>query len=90
LILFFLYSLQKQKNHLEVKINREKILQQNISQNALQVLKLIEQHERLTAKEIQKIRGLNINTIKKILQKLIQNNLIVKHGKTKGTWYTAL
>ena len=34
------------------------------------------------------LTGANINTIKKHLANLVENNYLIKHGKTRGAWYT--
>lgn len=83
---FFITALYKQKLHLEEKI---KTLQKNadLSKNALAVLNLFETHDELTSKEIAEKTNQNIETVRKILQKLVHRGDIDKYGTTNTRSY---
>jgi len=86
-LLFFLQCLQRQKQHLEVKIIREKNLAQALSGLAKNVLELLQSHGELKISELKILTQANRNTLKKTLSSLIRSNHIVMLGKGKGTFY---
>lgn len=87
-LIFFLRSLHKQKMHLEQKVSREKEISFYLSEPMARILELIQEHDRLTISDIEKITQLNRNTLKKYLTDLTSNGHILRLGKGKGTWYT--
>lgn len=86
-VMYFLRALQKQKQRLETKIQREKILVETLPELSLQILELTKEHGQLTIGQIVQITGANRNTVKKHLQTLVSANHLSQHGKGKGTWY---
>ena len=86
-ILFFLKALNGQKKRLERKIEHEKLLLMKLPALSMKILELIKSRGRITIGEIVTIIGANRNTIKKHLEMLVINGLIVKQGETKGAWY---
>lgn len=87
-ITFFLRALLKQKQLLEKKVEKEKILHLHISEISAQLLALIQKHGRLSVTEMVNMTNINKNTVKKHVQDLVKNQQIVMHGKGKATWYT--
>lgn len=83
---FFFMSLYKQKNHLEDKI---KSIEEraDLGDKALEVLKLFDENEKLTSKEVAQKTNFNIETVRKILQKLYGRGDIKKYGTTKTRLY---
>ena len=83
---FFLMSLYKQKRHLEDKV---KLIEEyaDLSNRALAVLKLFDENEKLTSQEVVQKTGFNIETVRKILQKLLGRGDIKKYGTTKTRSY---
>lgn len=86
-VIYFLHALKKQKQRLQVKIEREKILVATLPELSLKILELAKEHGRLTISQIIKITGANRNTVKKHLQSLVLDKHLNQHGKGKGTWY---
>lgn len=86
-VLYFLRALQKQKQRLEAKIERERILAAKLPELSVRILELATEHGRLTVGQIVDITGANRNTAKKHLQTLVANQHLSQHGKGKGTWY---
>ena len=50
-------------------------------------MEVFETKDRATISELSELTGVNINIIKKHLARLVENNYLIKHGKTKGVWY---
>jgi Fic family protein len=88
-LLFFLRSLQRQKRHLEAKLEKEQILLKNLSPLSQNILDVLSSHGRLGIREIEAITKANRNTLKKALAALLKDNYISKHGLGKGSWYTS-
>jgi Fic family protein len=84
---YFLRVLQLQKNRLEKKMQRERILVDNLPELSLTILELAREHGQLTIGQIVQITGANRNTIKKHLKSLVETRHLTQHGVGKGTWY---
>jgi Fic family protein len=87
-ILYFLRALQQQKQRLEKKIERERIVQNTLPELSVQILELAKEHGKITTGQMTDMIGANRNTIKKHLQSLVSANHLSQHGKGKGTWYS--
>ena len=87
-IVYFLRALQQQKNKLERKIERERILADRLPELSLRIVELAGEHGRLTIGQVVAITGANRNTVKKHLQSLVSANRLAQHGTGKGTWYS--
>lgn len=90
-LMFFLQILSKQKECLERKILREKLIQEELLQLSAisaQILVLVKEHGRISINELTVLIDANANTIKAHVQKMVKNNLLLKHGKGRATWYT--
>jgi Fic family protein len=88
-LLFFFRCLQRQKNHLEVKLQKEQGLLKALPPLSLQVLELIASHGGLGIGEIVKLTHANRNTLKKTLAMLVKENYMTRNGTGKSTWYTS-
>jgi Fic family protein len=85
---FFLRCLKKQKNNLAAKVEKENVSgETNLPALSVQVLRLLEQHQRLTIAEIVEHTGANQNTLKVRLRELVETGRIQRHGKARATWY---
>ena len=87
-ILFFLKALRQQKQKLEVKIEREKLLLGQLSELSLKIVELVKSRGRITISEIVTLTGANRNTVKKHLEGLVNASHIAKNGLGKGSWYS--
>lgn len=87
-ILFFLQSLRDQKEKLEKKIEKEKLLIGQLPELSLKVLELVKSRGRITIGEIAVLTNANRNTIKKQLKNLVEAHHLKKNGQGKGTWYS--
>lgn len=87
-VLFFLKALRQQKQRLEVKLEREKLLMSQLPELSILILELVKSRGRITIREIVSISNANRNTIKKHLESLVENNHLKINGVGKGTWYS--
>ncbi len=87
-VLFFLKALQRQKQRLEGKLEREKLLLTQLPELSLQILELVKSRGRITVKEIVTLTNANRNTIKRHLENLVEKNYLQQNGTGKGTWYS--
>ena len=86
---FFLRCLKKQKANLVIKVEQEKAASDtSLPLLSVQVLKLLEEHERLTIAQMVKFTGANQNTLKVRLRELVNDGRIQRHGKARATWYS--
>src|SRR5690606_35027953 len=85
---FFLRCLKKQKSNLAVKVEKEKIANDEaLPVLSVQILKLLKEHGQLTISDIVKLTGANQSTLKVRLRELVAMNRIERHGKARATWY---
>ena len=86
-VLYFLRALQKQKDHLEKKLEREHLLIGTLSELSVSILQFTKEHGRATVRELVEVTGANRNTVKHHLKNLVESNHLAQHGVGKGTWY---
>jgi Fic family protein len=89
-VLFFLKSLKRQKDNLEVKIKRERLLLTQLPDMSQTILEIIRENGRITIGELVTITQYNRNTLGKHLESLVRKNQIQKNGVGKGTWYNLI
>jgi Fic family protein len=86
-ILFFLKCLKKQKDKLAAKLEREQIMAQKLPALAVDILRLLKEHERLSITEIAALTEANRNTLKVRLRELVRDNFIEPAGNARATVY---
>jgi len=86
-VMFFLKSLQSQKQRLEKKVERERIAIAALPELSVQILEFIKDHGRASVAELTRITGANRNTVKAHLQKLVTAGHLQREGAGRGTWY---
>jgi Fic family protein len=89
-VLFFLKALQRQKQRLEGKLEREKLLLGQLPELSLQLLELVKSRGRITVKEAVTLTNGNRNTVKKHLEALVDKRYLQQNGVGKGTWYSLM
>lgn len=87
-VLFFLKALKQQKQRLEVKLEKEKLLIGQLPELSLKILDIVKSRGRATIKDVVTITDANRNTVKKHLESLVGNKLLRQNGVGKGTWYS--
>ncbi len=86
-IVFFLKSLQQQKQRLLVKLEREQLLLSQLPDLSIKILDLAKSRGRISISEILILTQANRNTVKKHLESLVAKNYLTKNGFGKSTWY---
>lgn len=86
-LIFFLKCLQRQKRHLEIKLEKEKLLLSQLPPLSLQVLELLKAHGHLGIAELTLLSNANRNTLKKTLSTLAKKNYIQRKGNGKSSIY---
>lgn len=84
---YFLGALRTQKQVLDEKIRREKILLDSLPPLSLEILDIARTQGRVTVAEAAKITGTSRNTIKDHLKALTESGHLARHGAGRGTWY---
>ncbi len=86
-ITFFLRSMQQQKRHLAVKVEREKLLIAALPALSMQILDQARDHGRVTIGDMMRVTGASRNTLKEHFRRLLDHGQLVRHGNGKGSWY---
>lgn len=89
-LLFFLKSLKRQKDNLEIKISREHILLTQLPELAHHILEIVKSRGRITMGELELLTSANRNTLRKNIETLVKNRQLRQNGIGKGTWYSLL
>jgi Fic family protein len=87
-VIYFLRALQQQKNRLETKIERERVVLGALPDLSVQILELAGEHGRVTISEAARATGVSRNTIKDHVKKLVGGGHLTRHGAGRGTWYS--
>ena len=83
---FFVRSLHRQKEVLERKVERERLMNP-LSPLSEKLLGIVNEHGRVTVREAAAITRANRNTIKDHLGKLVAAGALARRGRGRGTWY---
>jgi len=87
-VTYFLKSLSKQKQRLESKIKRERIILGDLPELSVQILEIAREHGRVTIADTEKTTGISKSTIKDHVKSLHKNGHLERHGAGRGTWYS--
>lgn len=87
-VTYFLNALKQQKDRLEKKIERERILIGDLPELSVQILELCRERGRVTVAEVSKLTNVSRNTVKDHVAALTEKGHLVRHGAGRGTWYT--
>ncbi len=84
---FFLRSLKRQKDHLEQK-TQVLSLYPELPHESMLIMQFVNNHHRITVRDAEKlIDTVSRPTIKNRLSDLVEQGLLVRYGKGRGTWY---
>ncbi len=86
-VMFFLRSLQRQKERLEKKIEREQLTIARLPELSVQILEFVRDHGRATVSDLVRTTGRNRSTVKTHLRKLVEARHLTLHGAGRGAWY---
>ncbi len=84
---FFLRALRSQKQRLEKKMERERIMLAALPELSVLILELAREHGRVTMAEAVRVSGSSRNTIKEHLRSLVEQGHLTLHGAGRGAWY---
>jgi Fic family protein len=85
---FFLQALDRQKNHLAAKIEREKIVVAQLPELSVRILDFAREHGRVSAGDMARLTGASRNTLKQQFRQLVERGHLNRHGGGRTTWYT--
>lgn len=85
---FFLNSIRSQKNNLEAKVQREKVMAAELPELAITILDLAAEHGRIAVADILRLTGAPRGTIKKRLGELVERGKLQRSGRGRSTWYS--
>ncbi len=86
-LLFFLRALQQQKRRLAAKVEREKGALATLPELAVKILDYVQDHGRVTTRDMVREAGASPNTLKTLLANLVKKGLLVRHGGGRSIWY---
>ena len=84
---FFLRALQRQKQRLEKKMDRERVMLAAMPELSVLILEAAREHGRVTVAEAVRLSGVSRNTIKVHMKALADQGHLVLHGAGRGAWY---
>ena len=84
---FFLRTLQRQKQRLETKLERERIMLAGMPELSVLILTLAREHGRVTVAEAARVSGASRHTVKDHLKSLVRQGHLTLHGAGRGAWY---
>ena len=84
---FFLRALRSQKQRLEKKMERERMMLAALPELSVLILELAREHGRVTMAEAVRVSGSSRNTIKEHLRSLVEQSHLTLHGAGRGAWY---
>lgn len=87
-LMYFLKALKQQQQKLELKVAKEKLMQEKLPELSVQILELVKEHGRVNINEAVLASNGNKSTVKKHMQQLVMNGYLRMQGKGKNTWYT--
>ena len=83
---FFIRCLVRQKEVLERKVDRERLMPP-LAPLSEELVSIVLEHGRVTVREAAALTGANRNTIKDHLKRLVDGGRLTRRGRGKGTWY---
>ena len=84
---FSLRALQRQKQRLEKKMERERIMLADMPELSVLIFELVREHGRITVAEAVKVSGVNRHKVKYHLKSLADKGYLTLHGAGRGAWY---
>ena len=84
---YFFTALQKQKNLLQRKIDRERVLLGSLPDLSARILELAQERGRVTVAEAATATGASRNTIKDHIRSMVTAGHLARYGAGRGTWY---
>jgi len=83
----FLHAMRRQKDRLEKKMERERVMVAALPELSVLILELAREHGRVTISEVVRVSGVSRNTVKDHLKSLAEQDHLQLHGAGRGAWY---
>lgn len=87
-VVYFLKALKRHKDHLERKVERERLILGDLPELSVRILELARERGRITVGEAAKATGTSRNTVKDHIRTLADKDHLSRHGAGRGTWYS--
>lgn len=87
-IMYFLRSMQLQKNRLQQKLEKSKLIESDLPTLSVKIIELIVEHGSIKTSALEVLTQENRSTLKLRLNELISKGKIARHGRGRATWYT--
>jgi Fic family protein len=87
-ILYFLRSMQTQKNKLQQKLETNRILEGDLPALSVRILELIKEQGKMQISAMELLTQENRSTLKLRVNELLAKGKIVRHGRGRATWYS--
>lgn len=86
-LVFFLRSLAEQVQHLNKKVEREKLVLAPLPELSLQIVEFAREHGRVTMGDVIRLTGASRNTLKQHFRVLAEQGHLKQQGGGRGVWY---
>ena len=87
-LVYFLTSLNRQKDRLRQRIDRERLILGDLPELSIQILDIARDTGRVSVADAVRVTGASRNTIKGHIQTLLAAGHLSRHGAGRGTWYS--
>ncbi|MCB1783558.1 MAG: Fic family protein [Alphaproteobacteria bacterium] len=87
-LMFFMGLLRDQKNVLQKRLEKDSKEIVGMPALSTKILKLFEETDRISMKEIERLTRGKRSTLKLRLGELVEGGYLVRHGKARATWYS--
>ena len=84
---YFLVALQRQKQRLQEMVERERLTTGDLPELSVRILRIAQDHGRVTIRAAVAATGASRNTIKDHVRALTRNGHLTRHGRGRGAWY---
>lgn len=87
-LVYFLTTLNRQKDRLRQRIDRERLILGDLPELSVQILDIARDTGRVSVANAVQVTGASRNTIKGHIQALVAAGHLTRHGAGRGTWYS--
>ncbi len=87
-LVYFLTALNRQKDHLRQRIDRERLILGDLPELSVQILDIARDTGRVSVADAAQVTGASRNTVKGHVQALVAAGHLDRHGAGRGTWYS--
>ena len=85
---YFLTALKRQKDRLQERIDRERLLFGNLPELSARILEFARDRGRVSVADAVLVTGASRNTLKGHFRSLVEAGHLNRHGAGRGTWYS--